>query len=186
MALAAAISGCGADPPRSSQSNLTPAGTPLTWTSDLSSHGPAQHSATGRQAYTASPSRRSEQAAGLAATGATHQLLATGFGAGPEDRAVIFANPPAMERIIALADDAEGQAALAALGEQDKLELLHSFACFPRAGSPVRLVRESGEVAWIEVTAGDRAGCAGVVQSRALLDAKDLYQLDNLMGPFAE
>ena len=93
-----------------------------------------------------------------------------------------------MERITALADDAEGQAALVALGEQDKIELaLRSFACFPRAGSPVRLVRESGEVAWIEVTAGDRAGCAGVVQSSALLDAKDLYKMHNLMGcPFVE
>ena len=50
----------------------------------------------------------------------------------------------------------------------------------------MRLVRESGEVAWIEVTAGDRAGCTGVVQSIALLDAKKLYKLHNLMGPYVE
>ena len=123
------------------------------------------------------------EGATLAAEGATHQLLLTGYGVGPEDRTVVFTTPPAMERIIAR--DAEEQVAL---GEQDKIELaLRSFACFPRAGSPVRLVRESGEVAWIEVTAGDRAGCAGVVQSSALLDAKDLYKMHNLMGcPFVE
>ena len=131
MALAvAAISGCSASQPTpltwtsdlSKGPYLTPAGTPLTWTSDLSSKGP----------FVASPSPRSDQevvaagiaaeAATLAATGATHQLLATGFGTGPEDRAAIYRNQSAIERDIALANDAEGQAALAALGKQEKVE----------------------------------------------------------------
>ena len=36
-----------------------------------------------------------------------------------------------------------------------------------------------GNVAWIEVTAGDRAGCTGIVKPGALVDPKFLDEFHN-------
>ena len=75
-----------------------------------------------------------ERATLAAAGGATHQLVFAGAGMSPEDRVPVFASQAALDRVFALEADEQ---------EQVKIEMaLGSFACWPRAGSPVRLVRK--------------------------------------------